>query len=1067
MGELTIRRNRGFAALPYQGTGKAEKQSGSARTQRPAAPGFTVSETLRQLMTRVRQAESRSRESYRTLQAGEGALAEIQERLGRAAQLLRKSDGSSDSAALQSELDRLAQEIDRIAASAAVDDVHLFLDEGADIQDAAMLLTSAGEASGSGKGIQSLPDWLLSAVTQPLPSPEQLLAALGLTADASPSELLAAIMNRSPETSPAAGRLAALYLGAVIAGGVHASSVDMSAALEGLQLLLEKVASGVALDEAVEMLTRGMFTGISDFQDQFTGGTAPGLSQFLSQLLPDGGGAPLPEGSSLLAILAAGQEAQLELMMDLLAAASPSAPQGGQADTPSQPLGGSAAQPAAGTGQPAAGTGQPAAGAGQPAAGAGQPAGGAQPAVPGAEQSAGAGPADVTAPELPPVRVIQLGKLQAAGRDLSQVSFRSTDGVLTIGAHTDVTIQGLGQALRAVRVTGPGPVTLQDVNTALLSVETGSAQVLSAGKSSLGEVRLQEGAHLTLGGSGQVLIGRLQAGRSNALHFTGGIIAVAGQSDEEPGVLNLPVAVDGPVILSARAAGVSNSQGKALEPFDLVWKTLLPGWRAVTSLTVDGRQIKIPWDGSCPDPARLWLEKGNSGYTVHTLVIRGQDEFDQPQARYAYLRWNQQANAFQEISMYPNPFAVTGGEPGRDWVYEQASHTLHILSARVTAVSGGCGTDIHQAAFSGRIALADKIGEIGLLLDGVVCRVSSGRAFHLGSRNQVTLTLQCGTQNFFESGSGCAGISIGDDTYLNICCAASPGRGKSAGTLTATGSGGGAGIGRDSDAGRAATAHISIHGGVITATGAGGGAGIGSGAHGSMGSITITGGTITSTGGADGGAGIGGALGAPVGDISITGGTISACAPCRAAAVGAGIQGACGDILISGTARIVKALGGSTGADIGACLFGGCGRVLISGAADIGSARLWIQSGVPLRMGEVSVLLPQFRLSSKVLQLNGIRAEAPEAARLTVDAGQRWVAQIQAAYSALYRQLEESLNGLQSFYRNVSGAESPVRDTGQAGTLLHDMRQSILLQPAQAIRTHSRRGTISVRQLLR
>lgn len=1046
MGELTIRRNRSFAALQYQGTGKAEKQSGSARTQRPAAPGFTVSETLRQLMTRVRQAESRSRESYRTLQAGEGALAEIQERLGRAAQLLRKSDGSSDSAALQSELDRLAQEIDRIAASAAVDDVHLFLDEGADIQDAAMLLTSAGEASGSGKGIQSLPDWLLSAVTQPFPSPEQLLAALGLTADASPSELLAAIMNRSPETSPAAGRLAALYLGAVIAGGVHASSVDMSAALEGLQLLLEKVASGVALDEAVEMLTRGMFTGISDFQDQFTGGTAPGLSQFLSQLLPDGGGAPFPEGSSLLAILAAGQEAQLELMMDLLAAVSPSALQGGQADTLSEPDGGSAAQPAAGTGQAA---------------------GGAQPAVPGAEQSPGAGSADVAAPELPPVRVIQLGKLQAAGRDLSQVSFRSTDGVLTIGAHTDVTIQGLGQALRTVRVTGPGPVILQDVNTALLSVETGSAQVLSAGKNSLGEVRLQEGAHLTLGGSGQLNIGHLPAGRSNALHFTGGIIAVAGQSGEEPGGLNLPVVVDGPVILSARAVSVSNFQGKALEPFDLVWKTLLPDWHAVTSLTVDGRQVKIPWDGSCPDPARLWLEKGNSGYTIHTLVIRGQDEFDQPQARYAYLRWNQQANAFQEVSMYPNPFAVTGGEPGRDWVYEQASHTLHILSARVTAVSGGCGTDIHQAAFSGRIALADKIGEIGLLLDGVVCRVSSGRAFHLGSRNQVTLTLQSGTQNFFESGSGCAGISIGDDTCLNICCADSSGRGKSAGTLTATGSGGGAGIGRDSDAGRAATAHISIHGGVITATGAGGGAGIGSGAHGSMGSITITGGTITSTGGADGGAGIGGALGAPVGDISITGGTISACAPCRAAAVGAGIQGACGDILISGTARIVKALGGSTGADIGACLFGGCGRVLISGAADIGSARLWIQSGVPLRMGEVSVLLPQFRLSSRVLQLNGIRAEAPEAARLTVDAGQRWVAQIQAAYSALYRQLEESLNGLQSFYRNVSGAESPVRDTDQAGTLLHDMRQSILLQPAQAIQTHSRRGTISVRQLLR
>ena len=84
-------------------------------------------------------------------------------------------------------------------------------------------------------------------------------------------------------------------------------------------------------------------------------------------------------------------------------------------------------------------------------------------------------------------------------------------------------------------------------------------------------------------------------------------------------------------------------------------------------------------------------------------------------------------------------------------------------------------------------------------MEGVVCKVSAGRAFSLGKDNQVTLLLQRGTENVFESGAGCAGISLGDGTSLYID--QTKGQGPD-GTLSATGGDGGAGIGRDSGAGR-------------------------------------------------------------------------------------------------------------------------------------------------------------------------------------------------------------------------------------------------------------------------
>ena len=105
MGELTIRRNRGFAVPSYQGTGKAEKASGSSQSGKAAGKaGFTISETLQELMGRVSQLESRSRESRRTLQTGEAVLAEVRDSLDRIGELAQRSagGGKTDREALQS-----------------------------------------------------------------------------------------------------------------------------------------------------------------------------------------------------------------------------------------------------------------------------------------------------------------------------------------------------------------------------------------------------------------------------------------------------------------------------------------------------------------------------------------------------------------------------------------------------------------------------------------------------------------------------------------------------------------------------------------------------------------------------------------------------------------------------------------------------------------------------------------------------------------------------------------------------------------------------------------------------
>ena len=957
MGELSVRRNRELSVPRHQKTGRTEKQAGAGPAQPAVGPkkaAATVSETLRQLMGRVTQAGRQAREGRRTLQSGEAALAEVEDNLGRMEELARQAagEGTVNRAALQAELEQLRGEIDRIAQNGA--QAGLFQDgEAGDGLDALVDAVMDGLAAQQ-EGVEKLPPWLLGAMAGGAPDRAGLLAALGLDGTATGAQVLAALGRLPLDSSSAAGYLAALYLGAVISGGVPSGAVDLERAGEGLRQLLDLVAGGVSPDQALEQLTGGTFTSMEQFQAQFTGGTAPGLEPFLMNLLLAGETGPSMPG--LLDLLAGGG-GELGLLMDLLAGS------GDGLMALLDGLGGAAEAEAA-----------------------------------------------------PPLETEQLGTVQGSGRDLSAAAFDQESGTLTVSGGQDVTLRGLGQEAPALRLTGTGRVVLQQVAAPLLSVESAQARVTATGESALAQVRLGEGTVLTLDGGGLLRIGQLRGGADSILRLTGGAVVLGG---ENAGSLAAQVVVDGPVsLLAAEGIAVRSPQGEPLTPFDIVWKTLLPGWSSVTALAVDGRQGQLALrTDSQMDLTRLWLLKGDDskGYPAHTIALRGRDKAGRTQTRYVYVRWDERAGAFREISRYPNPFAVTGGEPETDWQYEEESHTLRILSGEVTAVSGGSGTDADQQPFSGRMVLADGMGPVKLILDGVECRVTWGRAFSLGCGNDVTLLLRRGTDNVFESGAGFAGISLGDGTALRIDQTKEDKKDPD-GTLTATGGAGGAGIGRDSGVGRERTGPIHIRGGVVTAIGTGGGAGIG------------------------------GALGAPVGDIRIQGGTVTAQAACCAAAIGAGIQGACGDIVITGSARVVKAQGGGPDGDIGGCLFGNCGKVQVSPGTEIGGARLWTRQGLSLQVGEGSVTLPRFRVSARALRLEALDLTTREAARAAMAvlvSDRRWVTRLQGAYGAMYGQLGQSFGSMYSFHQQIS----VVRDTKEASSLTCDIREVLRQSP--------------------
>ena len=547
--------------------------------------------------------------------------------------------------------------------------------------------------------------------------------------------------------------------------------------------LIEKVEAGVSPDQAIQELTGGAFTTLAEFQEQLTGAAAPDLQELLAAMLAGGGSL---SSASLLALLAGLKGGGLDLLMSLLSGAQtlPTGPEA-QSGSPSQ---------------------------------------------------AGAPPAQDEGAQ---VRSARLGPVQAEGRDLSGVTYDASSGRLTASGPEGVLFRGTGQEVSTLVVSGSGTVTVQDIDAQALIVHGGEARLLLTGDNAIALLQLEEEASLTLEGEGRLVLDAFRAASSASLRLTGGAVQVKGEKGEALGVLNVPVVIDGPAVLAARPLSVHTPAGKAAAPFDLIWKTLLPGWKGLDSLELNGRQVRLALLSG--DPARLWLEKGDPshGWPAHVLVLRGRDESSQLKTRYAYLQWNRKTEAFEEITMYPNPFAVTGGEAGRDWVYEEQTHTLRILSSQVTALSGGAGIDANHLPFSGRIALADGIGALKLTLEGVTCQVDAGRAFDLGQENQVTLILPGGASNLFESGAGCAGISVGVGTLLCVDCAQPPEAEDefTAGALTASGGIGCAGIGRDGIAGWDPAGPILVRseGGEVM--------------HDFLGPVTIAGGVVSSPGG--------------------------------------------------------------------------------------------------------------------------------------------------------------------------------------------------------------------------
>ncbi|MCI8525544.1 MAG: hypothetical protein HFF17_06395 [Oscillospiraceae bacterium] len=887
MGELSVRRNRGFSVPRFQAADKTEKATASGPARRTAGPAAdTVSETLRQLMGRVSQAERQVREGRRTLQAGEGALAETADLLARMESLAKEAAGESapDRAGLQRLLEQLRGELERIVQCGV--DAGLF-DAGEDGGGLDALVDAVMDSLLTRRDGLGLPAWLALGLSGRAPDREALLAALGVDSAAGGAQLLLALGRLPLEDSPAAGYLAALYLGAVIAGGAPSGSVDPAQAAEGLRQLLELAAE-----------------------------TNPQ--------------APLP-----------------------------------------------------------------------------------------AENSAAA-----------PLATRTAGNVQAAGRDLGGLSWDARAGTWIFRGGEAVTFRTLNPAASAanLQLAGEGPVTLHAARIPLLDAAAPQVQARLAGENTLAQVRLASGTTLTLDGSGVARIGALRGDAGSVLRLHGGAVQLpAGKA----GALTMPVVVDGPAsLLAAAGSDVRNARGEPLEPLDILWKTLLPDWRAVTALAVDGRQSPLQLRADGPlSQLRLWLWKGSDGqgYPAYTIVLWGRDEAGALRTRYTYVRWDRRHAAFQPVEMYPNPFTVTGGEADTDWRYEEETQTLRILTSQVTALAGGAGTDANQTPFSGRIVLEDSLGAASLTLEGVTCRVTAGRAFGLGRENDVTLLLRRGTENIFESGTGCAGISLGAGTSLLIDQTGD--RSAPDGVLNAAGGTGGAGIGRDRGAAQGRPGLICIRGGAITAVGSGGGAGIG------------------------------GALGAPAGDIRIQGGRVRAEAACCAAAIGAGIQGACGDIAVTGSARIVQARG-----NIGGCLFGGCGKVQVSPGTNLVGTRLWTQRGLTVQMGEASLTLPRFQLSARALRLDGLSLATREAARSAVAvlaADRRLTAWLQGAYGAMHSQLGQSLSGLYSVRQYLR----VVRDTEEAGALLLDVREVLRSAPSAAFL--SRHAAENVDRLLR
>lgn len=941
----------------------------AARTEKPAAAASEQirspipSETSEHLTAGPNSGEDRFRQSRLILQTGESVLTEITDSLSRMNELLRQS-GTKDRNALSGDLARLGIEVDRLINSAAVGETQLF---------------QRGDRTEF-----FLPLWLQNGIAQGTQDPAVLLAALGLTGTPEASELINAVLDHALGTNSATDHLAVLYLGALIAGdGKIPDTLDREAILDGIRQLLEMVNGGETVDRAIAELTGGTFTSLSAFEAAFGDGTAPDLMEFLSGVLLGQEEPVLPVLPTLPELLdgldlLGGTELDLLLMMAGSTEPLPVSPNSvdGAAQSPPPEDSASAAAPET---------------------------------VP---VPADVPPASLNGNDAPPA-VLHAGGLTVSGRDLSGVSVQ--DGVVTLTGQGDFTIRG-AQPDTVVQLNGSGAVTLENARIGTLTAASPGTRIVTVGESVVEHLTLKAGASLTADGGGRVLVSHFHTAANGVVRLNGGTILVNGNG----GTIPARVEINGPAILPAGTIP-QTKDGGASTSLDLIWKTLLPGAERLLGVSVDGvHACMFMGTGST---ARLWLDRGpdgSHGYPDRLVTLTGRDGEGRRKTRSLFLHWDGDLAQYQEAPLYPNPFQVSGGVEGEDWVYDPLTRVLRILTARAMTVSGGPGLDARRDPFSGRVVLADGLGSTTLTLDGANCQVSFGRAFDLGRENQVTLLLR--GDNCFQSGVGCAGLSLGDGTSVLIDTLP-----EGSGTLTASGGYGGAGIGRDRSAGPDRQCRVSIRSGTVTARTFGAGAGIGAGRDGAVGAISIAGGTVFAAGGRSGGAAIGGAPGGPAGDITILGGEITVSAPSVSEAIGPGAGSVCGEVRIARAARIVYK----------------------DGKPDTGESKK--SKGIPLELGEETVILPRFRLSAEGLRIQDIDVSSPEnllEAQRTVSEASRRVWRIHLAYQEMFGRLEEHLYSLWNVHSSLA---VPVRSDGAARALLTGVKEAIAARPGQVV----------------
>lgn len=328
------------------------------------------------------------------------------------------------------------------------------------------------------------------------------------------------------------------------------------------------------------------------------------------------------------------------------------------------------------------------------------------------------------------------------------------------------------------------------------------------------------------------------------------------------------------------------------------------------TITINGLKIDLcneQDDGKSKEAAPISIEEGCSV----TLIVKGDNRLEGGNNTGIGANWG-----YAGINIEKGASLTIKGDAGNKLVvYGGGNYGGSERGA--AAIGSNSGDDMGTLTIEGGLTIeahgAVKAAGIGSGCDAVAGDITIKGGTITASGGRSAAGIGCGDSVGTGDGGNCNNITI------------------TGGTITATGGQGAAGIG-GSDGGDV-KGTIKITGGTITATGGEEGAGIGGGLEGYVSGILIENGNITATGGRNG-AGIGGGNakgggdGGDVGTLKITGGTITAYGGGGANGNngdgGAGIGGGDGgevdtfEIVEGGFLSLnITAYGGSYGAGIG------------------------------------------------------------------------------------------------------------------------------------------------------